>query len=87
MNHPDYVFEDGYELMPLPELEAYIENNRHLPGIPAKEELAQVDIVSQQQKLLEKIEELTLYTIEQEKHINELKELLCLDHPGAALCQ
>ena len=79
---PDYVFEEGYELMTLEEVKAYIDKNGHLPGLkPAKEyEDEGVDIMELNQKLLEKVEELTLYIIgielegEQQKkqHENEI---------------
>jgi len=63
---PDYVFEDGYQLMPLEEVKVHIDQKGHLPGLkPAKEYGEQgVSMMELNQKLLEKIEELTLYQIE-----------------------
>ncbi|MEL7145867.1 MAG: hypothetical protein AAFO69_05835, partial [Bacteroidota bacterium] len=69
---PDYVFEEDYELKSLEEVQAYIKENGHLPNIaPAETYLTNgVSLADMDVKLLEKIEELTLYTIEQE---NKLK--------------
>jgi len=74
---PDYVFDRDYQLMPLPEVQAYIKANGHLPNIPtAKEvEVNGQDLGLIQQKLLEKIEELTLYTLEQENKIQSLQQI------------
>ncbi|MBO3699528.1 hypothetical protein [Roseivirga sp. E12] len=70
---PDYVFKPDYSLMPLDQLANYIESNGHLPNVPkaAEVEANGQDLGLIQQKLLEKIEELTLYTIKQEKRIDE----------------
>lgn len=74
----DYVFEDDYELKTLEETEAYIKANKHLPGIPSAREVASNGIYlgEMNAKLLEKIEELTLHTIEQQKVIEKQQELL-----------
>ncbi|WP_052752887.1 hypothetical protein [Kordia zhangzhouensis] len=74
----DYVFEDDYKLLPLEEVEAHIEKNGHLPNVPSAEEVAKegIDLAKMDAKLLEKIEELTLYVIEQQKQIKELQEQL-----------
>jgi hypothetical protein len=65
----DYVFEKDYELMSTEELEAYIKEHKHLPGVPsAKEVVANgIDLAEMNKILLEKIEELTLRVIELEK--------------------
>ncbi|MEP3387287.1 MAG: hypothetical protein ABJO02_03810 [Reichenbachiella sp.] len=70
----DFVFEDTYELDEIKEVEKYIEKNHHLPNIPSAAEVKEngVDIVDMQAKLLQKIEELTLYMIEQNKKIESL---------------
>ncbi|BBM86207.1 hypothetical protein [Candidatus Uabimicrobium amorphum] len=67
----DFVFDDDYKLMPLEEVEQQINKNKHLPDIPSEEEIKAkgVPIGKMQAKLLQKIEELTLYTINQEKKI------------------
>ena len=73
-SYPDFVFEDGYELMPLPELGAYIAAHRHLPNVPTAEDTdggKRIDMSALQVRLLEKVEELTLYTLKQEKRIEE----------------
>ncbi len=74
--YPDYVFEDGYSLMPLGELEAFIAREGHLPKIASEEETRErggVNLGQLQVQLLEKIEELTLHTIALEKRINILE--------------
>ncbi|WP_415918878.1 hypothetical protein [Tateyamaria sp. SN6-1] len=73
---PDYVFEDDYELMPLAEVEAYIDENGHLPRIPSASDVKAngLNMSHMQMSLLEKIEELTLYTLAQEKQINALQD-------------
>lgn len=73
-NWPDYVFTDGYELKSLEEVSAYIKANGHLPNIPSAEEVASngVKMMEMSASLLEKVEELTLYTISQEEKIKEL---------------
>lgn len=65
----DYVFEEDYELMPTLELEAYIKEHKHLPGVPSAAEVAEegIDLAEINKILLEKIEELTLRVIELEK--------------------
>ena len=76
MNGADFVFEEKYHLMPLSELETYIKKNKHLPEIaPAKEMQEQgSNLGDLNTKLLQKIEELTLYTIEQNKKIIRLEQ-------------
>lgn len=72
---PDYVFEDGYDLPTLDEVETHIEENGHLPGIPSAEEIAQngVSLGDSQRMLLEKVEELTLYMIQLKKENESLR--------------
>lgn len=72
----DYVFETDYKLPTLAEVEAYIKTNKHLPDVPSAKEIEQngLDLGDNQSLLLKKIEELTLYIIEQQKEITELKK-------------
>ena len=74
----DYVFEPDYELPSLDELEAFIVANKHLPNVPSAEEMRQngVNMTKLSGRLLEKIEELTLYTLQQQKLIEELQASL-----------
>lgn len=74
-NWPDYVFADSYELMPLAELERYINQNRHLPEVPSAKEVSDngVALGEMNATLLKKIEELTLYMIELKKE-NEAQQ-------------
>ena len=74
----DFVFEEDYNLPALEKVEMYIKTHKHLPGIaPANEmeneglELGEMNI-----KLLQKIEELTLYMIQQQKEIENLKKIV-----------
>ncbi len=72
---PDYVFEPDYPLLPLDELEAFIERNKHLPNLPSQAEVDEagyINVSELQLRLLEKVEELTLYTLEQQKQLAEL---------------
>lgn len=73
---PDYVFSDNYDLMSLGELETYIDNNNHLPKIPTATEVSQngVELGEMNRLLVEKVEELTLYLIEQNKKLEELSK-------------
>jgi len=73
---PDFVFQPDYKLKPLEEVEAFILENNHLPGVPSQQEietnglnLGEMDAI-----LMEKVEELTLYMIELKKENALLKE-------------
>ncbi len=74
-NWCDYVFEEDYDLMPLDTLDAFVKANKHLPGIPTEAEVMEngVDLGEMNKKLLEKVEELSLYVISLQKQIDELK--------------
>jgi hypothetical protein len=74
----DHVFNKDYKLMPLGDLEKYVQTNKHLPEIAPEKEMRSdgVNMNEFQIKLLQKIEELTLYTIEQNKKINRLEEII-----------
>ena len=65
----DFVFEEQYNLMSLDKLKKYIKTYHHLPGIPTEKEIIQngLNFGEMQSKLLEKLEELTLYLIAQNK--------------------
>lgn len=73
---PDYVFHPGYELPTLAELEKYVKENEHLPDIPTADEVENdgLDLGEMNKKLLQKIEELTLYLIDMKKEIDQLKK-------------
>lgn len=72
----DYVFNNDYNLMPIEQLENYILENKHLPNIPSAAEVLKdgIDLGQMDAKLLEKIEELTLYNIELYKENKTLQE-------------
>ncbi|ROH97743.1 hypothetical protein [Chryseobacterium daecheongense] len=71
----DYVFEKDYKLMPLKDLEKYIKGNGHLPEVPTTEEAIKngIELKEMNILLLKKVEELTLYVIEQQKRIDALE--------------
>ncbi|QMW01833.1 hypothetical protein [Spirosoma foliorum] len=81
----DYVFKDDYQLKSLEEVRLFIQANKHLPGVPSAKEMTEQgnDLHQTDAKLLEKIEELTLYSIQlqqvnkkQQADIDELKRLV-----------
>lgn len=76
----DFVFEKEYKLMSLELLEQNINKNKHLPGIPSACEMQKngVSLSELNTSLLQKVEELTLYIIEQNKRIGKLEELILL---------
>ncbi len=76
LNVPDYVFDADYPLRPLAEVQAFIDENSHLPEVPSEAEIRAngVDMTEMQMVLLKKVEELTLYTLEQDAMIAALHE-------------
>ena len=72
----DYVFEPGYQLPTLPEVEAFIKANGHLPGVASADQIAKEgnDVGESQKMLLQKVEELTLYLIDLKKEVEQLKK-------------
>lgn len=72
---PDYVFGEGYRLRPLAEVEEYVKEHSHLPDVPsaAEVEAEGADLGEMNKVLLQKVEELTLYIIDLQRQINELK--------------
>jgi len=76
-NWPDYVFRGNYFLRPLSEVEQYINQYHHLPEMVSAEEVDKngLDVGNNQAALLKKIEELTLYVIEQDKKLKEMDSL------------
>ena len=73
----DFVFADDYRLRPLSEVEAFISENNHLPEIQSAQEMQEngVSMNELQIQLLQKIEELTLYILQQEKRIRALEQV------------
>jgi hypothetical protein len=72
----DFVFHPSYKLMPLNQVEQYVKTNSHLPEIPSATEVSKngLSMGEMQNKLLQKVEELTLYVIEQQKRIEILEK-------------
>lgn len=75
---PDFVFSTSYELNTLAQVEEYINQHSHLPNVPSADEVAEkgINIAEMDAILLQKIEELTLYTIAQQKQLDEQKKLI-----------
>ena len=73
-NVADYVFHDDYHLMPLEDVESYVKQHKHLPGVPSKGEIdvTGFPVGQMTNKILEKVEELTLHLIELKKSNDEL---------------
>lgn len=72
---PDYVFSNEYNLLTIPELEKDIIKTGHLPGLPSAKTVAKEGIALEeiQAKLIEKVEEMTLYIIQMNKKIDKLE--------------
>ncbi len=71
----DFVFEDDYELMPLSALGDFVAREKHLPNIPTSAEMDEgINMSELQLKLLQKIEELTLYSVAQHEDIASLRD-------------
>ncbi|MCH7403552.1 tail fiber protein [Belliella kenyensis] len=75
-NWPDYVFEKDYELMPLEAVKSFIDQKGHLPGLKSAKEYEEegVNMLELNQKLLEKVEELTLYVLQIKYKNDEIRE-------------
>lgn len=74
----DRVFDADYPLMTLDDVEEYVAEHRHLPGIPSEAEVKAggFDLTAMTSALLGKVEELTLYTIRQQREIDSLRDLV-----------
>lgn len=74
---PDYVFDPSYELMPIDELAKFVRRERHLPKIPSAESVrakgGTYDMTELQLRLLEKVEELTLYVVQLNEETEQLR--------------
>lgn len=73
---PDYVFQEDYRLQSLEEVEAHIKERKHLPGVPTAAEISKngLPLGEMQKRMMEKIEELTLHLIEQNKRMTSQDE-------------
>jgi hypothetical protein len=72
----DFVFKKEYNLPTLEEVEKHINEKGHLENIPSEEEVLKngINLGEMDAKLLQKIEELTMYMIEQNKRMNKLEK-------------
>jgi hypothetical protein len=77
-NWADFVFKEGYDLPRLRAIESYINKQGHLPDVPSAQNVTEngIELGEMQKILLQKVEELTLYLIEQDKEIEKLKKEL-----------
>lgn len=76
-NWPDYVFDKDYSLLSLKDTEHFINEHGHLPGVPSanKIESEGLDLAEMNKVLMRKVEELTLYIIDQNRRIEELEKI------------
>src|SRR5207244_10340608 len=75
---PDYVFDSTYKLMPIAELAKFVQSERHLPNVPSASNIKSegLNLSQFQMRLLEKVEELTLYTIDLKAQNEQLQKRL-----------
>ena len=75
---PDYVFKSDYDMMPLSKVEQHIQVKGHLPGVPSQKTVEEngLDLGQMNILLMQKIEELTLHTIRQQKEIDQLRHVV-----------
>jgi hypothetical protein len=75
-SYADYVFDAGYELPTLKEVKTYVQQNHHLPEVPTEEEVKKngLNLSEQSVILLKKVEELTLYAIDQNEKLQSLEQ-------------
>lgn len=75
---PDYVFDANYQLMPLSELQTFIQENNHLPNVPSACEMEEtgINVANSNVMLMEKVEELTLYLLQLKEQLETQKQLL-----------
>ncbi|WP_435137104.1 fibronectin type III domain-containing protein [Formosa sp. A9] len=81
---PDYVFEKGYDLPTLKDVELFIRKYGHLPNVPSANEVKAngIDLAKMNVVLLEKIEEMTLYILQMEKRVSELEQQIDVKTKG-----
>lgn len=72
----DYVFDDNYPLKPLAEVKAFVQQHKHLPGVPSASDMVNtgLDVAEMNARLLEKIEEATLYIIQLNERVEKLEK-------------
>ena len=75
---PDYVFDKNYKLLSLKDVENHINTYSRLPGMPAASEIEKkgMSVGQMEGKLVEKVEELTLYIIQQQKQIESMQQMM-----------
>lgn len=75
---PDYVFNSDYQLMPLNELQVFIQKNNHLPNVPSACEMEEqgINLAESNVMMMEKVEELTLYLLQMKEQLDSQKQVL-----------
>lgn len=84
---PDFVFEPDYELRPLSEVARFVESEKHLPDVMSIEDVraeGSINMTKLQLQLLRKVEELTLYVVQQQREIQDLRARLAASAGGSA---
>ena len=78
LNGADFVFDKNYKLIPIDKLEEFIKENKHLPEIASEKEMKEngTNLGNLNSKLLQKVEEMTLYMIQQNKKIEQQNQEL-----------
>ncbi|QQS05208.1 MAG: hypothetical protein IPK50_23540 [Fibrobacterota bacterium] len=74
---PDYVFDEGYSLLPIDSVISYVKTNKHLPGVPSAKEMETAekqDLVEMNMLLLKKMEEMTLYIGELNARVSKMEK-------------
>ncbi len=82
----DKINAKDYYRVPLEELEPYLKENRHLARFPGAKLASPYEIGSIDELLMEKVEEAHIYIIEQQRQINQIKQIICKDHPKEEIC-
>jgi len=74
----DFVFDENYNLPKLSDVEEYYKINKHLPGIPSAKTVSEegIEVATIEKLLLQKVEELTLYLVDQQKEIEQLRAIV-----------
>ncbi len=73
---PDYVFGSEYKLKPLADVKTFIAENKHLPNIPSASEIEKngIQLGDMSKRLMEKVEELTLYILQLQDQVDDMKK-------------
>jgi len=78
INWPDYVFKAGYKLPPLNDIKLYVKKNHHLPDLPSAQDIEKngLNLGELDKQMVKKVEELTLYIVDQDNKVKQQKETI-----------